>query len=129
MIFPPDAAQVSAGIGAEFWGMDYSNVWAAIAFSDGSVTLNKLVNKLWTTIWSAAANNTLVKSGPTDVNSVRAVVKNGTITVIVNGQTVKSVRAQMPGGDLKFGFLGQYTKSSPTPVLFPVRSYKVTTGE
>jgi hypothetical protein len=79
-------------------------------------------------VWEAPTNN-LVKTGPTDVNSVRAVVKNGTITVIVNGQTVKSVRAQIPNGDLKFGIYGQYGKSSATPVSFTVHSYKVTAGE
>lgn len=54
---------------------------------------------------------------------------NGTIAVIVNGQTVKSVGAQIPGGDFKFGFHVAYNKASATPVLFPVRTYKVTAVE
>jgi hypothetical protein len=108
---------------------DYANVWLADVFPDGKVKLNKLANSRWSTIWQTPPNNNLVKTGPTDVNSVRAVVKNGTIAVIVNGQTLKSVRAQMPGGDLKFGFYAEYDKASATPVLFPVHSYKVTAVE
>lgn len=60
---------------------------------------------------------------------MRAVVKNGTIAVIVNGQTVKSVRAQIPIGEFKFGFYADHNKASATPVLFTVRSYKVTAVE
>lgn len=76
-------------------------------------------------VWVTTASN-VVKTGPADVNSVRAVVKNGTITVIVNGQTVKSVRALIPSGDLKFGVFAEHTKVSATPVSFTLRSYKVT---
>jgi hypothetical protein len=63
------------------------------------------------------------------VNSVRAVVKNGTITVIVNGQTVKSGRVQIPASDLKFGFKAGQSNASATPVSFTIHSYKVTTVE
>ena len=137
MSYPPDAAQLNAGIGVLFWATDSTNYWSANAYANGSVKLVKLAYKRlspfaetpnWSHIFETTTNN-LVKTGPTDVNSVRVVVKNGTITVMVNGQTVKSVRAQMPGGDLKFGFVADYDKSSATPVLFPVRSYKVTAVE
>jgi hypothetical protein len=97
--------------------------------ADGTVRLFKLVNNVYSLLWEAAANSSLVKTGPTDVNSVRAAVKNGTITVIVNGQTVKSVRAQIPASDLKFGFAGERYKPSATPVSFPIHSYKVTAVE
>ena len=63
------------------------------------------------------------------MNSARAIVKNGIIAVIVSSQTVKSVRAQIPGGDFKFGFQVAYNKASAAPVLFPVRSYKVIAAE
>jgi hypothetical protein len=128
MSFPADAAQLDAHIGVSFLAMDYTSYWVAIVHADGKVGLHKRANNQWSTVWVAPTNN-LVKTGPADVNSVRAVVRNGTITVIVNGQTVKSVRAAMPGGDLKFGFLGEYNKPSTTPALFIVRSYKVTAGE
>jgi hypothetical protein len=128
MSFPAEAVQLDASIGVSFLATDYSNYWDAFVSAGGQVKLLKLVNNRWSMVWEAPTNN-LVKTGPTDVNSVRAVVKNGTITVIVNGQTVKSVRAQIPNGDLKFGIYGQYGKSSATPVSFTVHSYKVTAGE
>ena len=129
MSFPADGAQLEAKIGVLFLAADAQNVWNAIVHADGKVGLYKVVNNQSSFVWLTAANNSLAKTGPTDVNSVRAVVKNGTITVIVNGQTVKSVRAQIPGGDLKFGFHGEYHNPSAKPVSFPVRSYKVTAGE
>jgi hypothetical protein len=109
-----------------FPATDNQNYCKAATSTDGTVWLSKLTNSQWSRVWATAANNSLVRTGATDVNSVRAVVKNGTITVIVNDQAVKSVRAQIPGGDLKFGFYGGYYKASATPVSFTVRSYKVT---
>jgi hypothetical protein len=113
--FPADAAKVNAGIGVVFWGKDYSNYWMANAFANGKVYLTKIANNQAFYIFDTQSTN-VVKTGPTDVNSVRAVVKSGTITVIVNGQTVKSVRAQIPSDDLKFGFRHTYWNASPTPV-------------
>ena len=128
MSFPADAAQLDAHVGVSFLAMDYTSYWVVLVHADGKVRLHKKANNQWSMVWEAPTNN-LVKTGPTDVNSVRAVVRSGTITVIVNGQTLKSVRAQMQSGDLKFGFYGEYLKTSTTPVLFTVRSYKVTAGE
>jgi hypothetical protein len=84
MSFPAEAAQLDASFGVSFLATDYSNYWEAFVFAGGQVKLLKLVNNRWSTVWDGPTNN-LVKTGPTDVNSVRAVVKNGTITVIVNG--------------------------------------------
>ncbi|MCI0466978.1 MAG: hypothetical protein L0Y57_08245 [Beijerinckiaceae bacterium] len=128
MSFPPDAAQLDARIGVVFLGADYSNYWMAEVFSTGKVALYKKANSKWSTVWETATNN-LVKTGPADVNSLRVAVKNGTVAVILNGQTVKNVRAQIPNGDLKFGVFGEYYKPSASPVWFPVRSYKVTAAE
>jgi hypothetical protein len=126
--FPADAAQLSADIGVAVLATDNANYWLALVRADGKITLHKRANNKWSMVWEAVTNN-LFKTGPTDMNSVRVVVKNGTITVIVNGRTVKSVGAQIPGGDFKLGFFWGYNKPSATPVLFPVRSYKVTAAE
>lgn len=109
--------------------MDNLNKWEGAARADGRAGLYIMIANKWSTVWEAPANNNLVKTGPTDVNSVRAVVKKGTITVIVNWQTVKSVRALIPAGDLKIGFFGEYAKPSTKPAVFTVRSYKVTAVE
>lgn len=129
MSFPPDAAQVDAGIGVVFLATDDANYWLVDVHSDGRVRLLKLINDQYSTVWDTTTANNLVKTSPTEMNAVRATIKNRTIRVIVNGQTVKSVRAKIPGGDLKFGFYGEYIKPSATPVLFTIRSYKVTAVE
>lgn len=125
MSFPADALQTDADIGVTFLAAVYTNLWLATVHADGKAELWKQTNGKYFTVWKAATNN-LVKTGPTDVNSVRAAVKNGRITVIVNGQTVKSIRAKIPSGDLKFGFVGGYHNPSAKPVSFTVHSYKVT---
>jgi hypothetical protein len=129
MSFPANAVQLDADIGVVFLATGARKFWTASVYTNGVVALSKLANNQLSSVWTTAAANNLVKTGLTDVNSVRAVVKGGSITVIVNGQTVKSVRAAMPGGDLKFGFMGNYNKRSATPVFFPVHSYKVTAVE
>jgi hypothetical protein len=129
MSYPPDPAQLGAAIGVAFLATDNANLWQALVRADGSAGLYKLTGNKFATVWETTANNNLVKTSATDVNSLRAVVKNGTITFIVNGQTVKSVRAQIPGGDLKFGFVAEYNKASATPVSLSVRSYKATAVE
>jgi hypothetical protein len=125
---PADAAKTNASIGVLFWGQDYGNNWDADARADGQVSLAKYVNQQWSMIFETKTND-VVRTGPTDVNSVRVVVKNGTITIIVNGQTVKTIRAQIPSDDLKFGFRVGNWVSSTTPVSFGIVSYKVTAGE
>ena len=81
MSFPADAPQSDADIGGTFLATDYTNLWLATVHADGKAELWKQTNGKYFTVWKAATNN-LVKTGPTDVNSVRAAVKNGTITVI-----------------------------------------------
>jgi hypothetical protein len=122
---PEVAAKTNPGIGVAFWGRDISNFWAAVAYADGRVMLFKCVSNVISIIFDVTTNNRLM-AGNTDVNSVRVVVKKGTITVVVNGQKVKSVRAQAPTNELKFGIDVETTNPSATPITFTMRSYKVT---
>jgi hypothetical protein len=82
------------------------------------------VNTKWSTIWEVPG--TTLKADAADVNSIRAIVKGNAITVIINGKTIKTVRAQIPSGDFKFGFRGEYSKTSATPVEFTIHSFKAT---
>ncbi|MBI1868824.1 MAG: hypothetical protein HYS06_11120 [Methylocystis sp.] len=127
MSFPRDAKRLDAGIGLVFLAQDYDNTWDVNVFSNGVVKLNKYVNGKWNMVWRAT--NNMVKPSDTDVNSIRAIVKNGLITVIVNGNTIRRVRANIPDGDLKFGFFGEYNVTSREAVPFNVHTYKVTSGE
>jgi hypothetical protein len=65
----------------------------------------------------------LVKTGETDVNSVEAKVKPGMVTIIVNGQTLGSVKAEALG--FKFGIYGQCHTSPESPASIIIHSYKV----
>ena len=125
MSMPANAKLLKIGIGTLFLAADNDNLWLAQAQDTGMVGLYKLANNKWSTVWELP-NAAAIKTGPADVISLRAVVKGNTITVIVNGQTIKSVRAQIPSGDFKFGFYGQYGNASAAPVELAVRSYKVT---
>lgn len=123
---PEDAVRLNAEIGVEFLGLDYATFWLATAQSDGRVGLYKKTSGKWSTVWELPGNKVL-KTGTGDVNSVRAVVKGGAITVIVNGQTIKTVRAQIPStGDFKFGYYVAHSVASDMPVEFIAQSYKVT---
>ncbi len=125
MSMPANAKELNVAVGTLFLAADNDNFWMAQAMDTGKVGLYKLANNKWSTVWELP-NAAAIKASPADVISLRAVVKGNTITVIVNGQTIKSVRAQIPSGDFKFGFYGQYGNASAAPVEFAVRSYKVT---
>jgi hypothetical protein len=126
--FPPDAAALNAYIGVVFFAVDYKNFWQAVAVADGQVILHKQVNGKLSEVFKTTAKN-VAKTGPTDVNSVRAVVKDGTITVFLNGQKIKSVRAAFPTGELKFGFMGGYDNAATKPTTIPIHAYKATATE
>jgi hypothetical protein len=80
-------------------------------------------------VWESTANNNLVKTGATDVNSVRAAVKNGTIAVIVNGRRSTASAPKSRAAISSSGSMWHTTKASATPVLLPVCSYKETAVE
>ncbi len=119
--FPPNSSEQPAGVGIEFLAADYFNSWLAKVTIGGKVGLYRLANKKWSTVWEVTGNVS-VKSGPADVNAIRAVVKDNQITVIVNGQTIKSVRAAIPAGDLKFGIYAECQKSQSVPLDFNPKS-------
>lgn len=124
-LLPQNALQLDLAAGVAFLALDYSNYWMAEATASGKAGLYRQVKGNWSTIWSEEIKGG-AKPGPQEPISVRAIVKDGTITVAVNGHTVKSVRAQIPGGDLKFGIFAEYHIASAQPVPVTFRFYKVT---
>jgi hypothetical protein len=124
MSFPKNAKEVTAAIGVVFLAGDTDNYWVAEVYSDGRAGLYKGANGKFATVWEVP--DATVKTDPADVNAIRAIVKGNAVTVLVNGKTIKTVRAQIPSGDFKFGFRGEYYKPSATPVEFPVHAFKAT---
>lgn len=61
-------------------------------------------------------------------NSIEAVVKGSTISVLLNGKLVKAVRAQIPNGDFRFGF-NLDNAGSRVNGVFKVKSVKVTEAQ
>ena len=66
---------------------------------------------------------------PDATNALRVTTLGGKIVISLNGQLVKTIRAQIPDGELRFGIYGQLDKAADgaSPIL--VTSYKVTTGQ
>ena len=124
--FSPDAAAQNVSSDLVFLANNYDTLWDFAIYADGRANLSRKINGKWNTVFETKTQGT-VKSGPTDVNSVRVVVKEGMITTIVNGKTVKALRAQVPSGDMLFGFATFRDKASnkASPPM-SIHSYEVT---
>jgi len=116
------------GFGVEFWAADYNNYWMTMLSSDGTVSLFSRTNGLWQTI-ATIPYAPGVKSGPDAVNALRVTTSGGKISVYLNSQLVKAIRAQVPDGKLRFGLYGQIDKPVDDEAPILVKSYKVTSGQ
>jgi hypothetical protein len=114
--------------GISFWATDYANFWMVMLSSDGSMTLFSKLNNAWQTILSVP-NTPAYKSDPDAVNVLRVTTIGGKISLYLNGQLQKAVRAQSQDGSFRFGMYAQVDKGvdGTTPIL--VKSYKVTSGQ
>jgi hypothetical protein len=129
MAFPDNAATLTGpGIGLEFLASDYQNYFMAEVYYDGKISLFRKQDNKWSTVWETN-DAPDVKTGPNAFNDIRATVNGTLITVFVNGKQIKAVRAQIPTGDLKFGFFAEYGKTSKDPVIVNIKSVKVTDGQ
>lgn len=111
-----------------FWATDYAKFWMAMLSSDGSVTLFSKTNNVWQTI-SSVPNAPAFKPDPDAVNVLRVTTVGGKISLYLNGQLQKAIRAQSQEGSLRFGMYAQIDKpvDGTTPIL--VKSFKVTSGQ
>lgn len=120
------AADNPVAVGVQFWATDYANTMVALVFSSGSIALYKKAGGKWAKIW-LVENSTAVKPGTP--NSLRAIAKGGKIDILVNGVDIKTVRAQMPTGNLRFGVYAQSDKVPAPAVDVSITGYKVTAGQ
>jgi len=111
-----------------FWATNYANFWMVMLSSDGTLTLFSKANNVWQTILSIPGAPAF-KPEPDAVNVLRATTISGKISMYLNGQLEKAIRAQSPEGSLRFGMYAQIDKAvdGTTPIL--VKSYKVTIGQ
>jgi hypothetical protein len=128
--FPPDdlvATAYTASVrflssadSTEFYLADLSNS-GVVSLYHGSSPAN--VVKLWSVDQKSTAN---LAAGAS--NAIEAIVKGTTISVLLNGVLVKTIRAQIPNGDLRFGFDLEVGRAA-TPGAFTIKSIKVTEAQ
>jgi hypothetical protein len=113
-------------IGLVFWAADYANYWLVVVSDTGNASLWQRANGNWQNIFKLANVPGLKAEGS---NALRVKTLGGKISVYLNNQLLKAVRAQIPDGDLRFGAYGQLDKSIDvaTPIL--VSHYTVTAGQ
>jgi hypothetical protein len=116
------------GFGIIFWGPDYSSYWMAMLSSDGSVGLYSRANNTWQTVVNVP-NAPGFKGDADAINALRVTTIGGKISLYLNGQPVKAIRAQIPDGALKFGVHAQVDKGADGIAPIVVKSFKVTSGQ
>jgi hypothetical protein len=116
------------GAGLVFWRSDGKNKFAWLITSEKVALLSKLVNNNWSAIFRDD-NNAAIKLEPGAINSLRVLIKEGKLTLFINGTQVKVIRAAEPAGASAFGVHAQVTKASDANPVIQFKSYKVTTGQ
>lgn len=123
----PPEADVLSQAGIEFWATDYNNYYLAEMQSDGLFGLYRRQNGNWQTV-AEVPKSPAVKTDAGAVNSLRVIAKGGKIQIMVNGTSVKTVRAQVPTGTLRFGIYAGLSKAPGQAQTVAFKQYKVTTG-
>lgn len=122
---PTPPADNRVGAGLFFWAKDYKNLMLFIIYTDKTVGLYKSTEGAWTTVYSAAGVAG-VGTGPSALNTMRVIAKDGKITLLLNDAQLKVVRAQIPTGSLRFGAYTEIQKPADSAPAVEVTSYAVT---
>lgn len=123
--FPQQIAN-SPAVGLIFWAVDYSNFYLFQVGQAGTAWLWRLKDANWNKI--SQADIAAIKKDAGAVNTLRVTLKGGTVTAYVNGEKVRTQKAQAPSGDSQFGFYVQVDDpvAEEAGRVFSVTSYKVT---
>jgi len=112
-----------------FWAaVNYSSMMQVSLSSAGTVYLEKRVSQQFTTV-ASVQNAPGFNSAANAVNSLRVTVLSGTITIYLNGQTVKSIRAQEPTGVMFFGMGASDDTAVANAPQVKVQGFSVTAGK
>jgi hypothetical protein len=122
----PGAASAGQAAGLLFWALDYSNLYLLQVSQAGTGSLWRLKDNKWNKLY--AADLPSIKKDQGAVNSLRITVKSGTITAYVNGEKIRTQKAQAPKGDSQFGVYVQIDSATDDAAgrTFTVKSFKVT---
>lgn len=117
---------VSAGL--ILFASDYNNYYLFLSYSNGNVSMFKRVNGNYSVVFTVAGSPAF-NAAPDAVNSLRVVATNDQkLTITLNGQPVKVIRAQMPSGNLTFGIFAQTDKPPAADTVIRVKNFSVTSG-
>ncbi|HZZ24409.1 MAG TPA: hypothetical protein VFE60_18290 [Roseiarcus sp.] len=119
----------SAAAGLSFWAKDYDNYFLVMAANNGTISLYKRAAGVFSTIFTAPADNSPFKAEPDAVNLRVIVSKDGKLTISLNGKPVKVIRALAPQGTMRFGFMAELDGKPPdAPTEIRLKGYKVIAG-
>jgi hypothetical protein len=121
-------ADMNIRTGLIFLRNDTDNMYALDIDSNNAIQLWRKEGGSWVKL--SDMSDEKVKPEPESVIALRVVAKANLITASVNGVEMKKLRAQLPGGNPKFGYSVETDKPVPAPgVTFQFKRYKVTAGE
>jgi hypothetical protein len=123
--FPPnDSNAVEYLAGIRFLSSADSNEYYLAALTNsGMVKLSRSNSSTdFVNLWSIDQKS-IGKWTSGSSNSIEAIVNGSTISVLLNGKVVKTIRARIPNGDFRFGIDLEVYKN---PGVFKIKSVKVT---
>ncbi len=122
------AVDNTAAAGMIIWAKDYANYILVVTYSNGSIGMYKNTAGSFAVLFTVQ-NFPGFNAAQDAVNSLRIVATaDQKLTVTLNGQAVKVIRAQMPTGPLLFGMTAQVDKSLPADITVKVTGFSVTAG-
>lgn len=129
--FPPALAKNPMTVGVEFWATDINNTYLFMVDDGQSAALYKKSSGNWNTVFNGVkVDGFNTAAGATHTLLVQA--EAGTLILSADGTKVKTIRAQMPAGDPRFGAFVQSTNplvATDPPAVFKISEFSVTAGQ
>jgi len=128
VVLPSDQpGAVNPGAALTFFGTERS-VFGLSVLADGGTRIGRWTDGKYSSLAATDGSTGGVKSGPGAINTLRVIAKAGTLTAMVNGKVLKTIRVQMPNVPLKFGLRALVAPDEiPGSVHVSFRNFSVTT--
>lgn len=111
--------------GIIFWARDYQSFYMAQTGTNRKVYVYRRVNAVWTKLYDAEVPGLKTEAGA--INELGVELREGTVTVSVNGVQVRRFRGLPPEGASRFGVYAQIADpvKSDTGVVFAFKNFAV----
>jgi hypothetical protein len=124
----PMAADNSPAVGTVVWATDYNNCLLVMTFGNGNVGMYRKTSGNFAILFFVQ-NTPAFNAAADAVDSLRVVATSDQkLTITLNGQPIKVIRAQIPPGQLQFGIFARIDKAIDSDVLIRVKNFSVTSG-